>query len=309
VIRERLRLAIRLHRFELFAFGVVMLGLTVAAVLVSGEIARLRPAPACLAFDGSTPAAGCDRALEDYYRVLGYGGMILTALLFVSLAVGIFLGVPIVARELERGTARLAWSLGPSRWRWFLANALPILAVVVILAFLAGIGIDRYFAATTPNEDMANSFTGFGLRGGLVASRAAFIFAIAVAVGAVIGRSLPAVIIAGLIVTIGLVGGERVNQKILASEAVPLPFEQTTSADLYVEQRFQLPDGSLVGWEYFGDSGGYDANGEPLYPMINLVVPGTRYHMAELREALALAGGTLVALLIAGLVVARRRPG
>jgi hypothetical protein len=156
---------------------------------------------------------------------------------------------------------------------------------------------------------MANSFTGFGLRGGLVASRAAFIFAVALAVGAVIGRSLPAVIIAGLIVTIAVIGGERVNQSILASEAVPLPSEQTTSADLYVEQRFQLPDGSLVGWQYFGDSGGYDANGEPLYPLVALVVPGTQYRMAEAREALALAAGTIVAMVLAGMVVARRRPG
>jgi len=305
----QVRLALRLHRFELFAFGVTLVGLTVAAIVVSAELTRLRPDPACLAFDGSAQSAACERALEAFYQVQGYGAPILTALLFVSLAIGIFLGVPIVARELERGTARLAWSIGPSRSRWFLANVLPVLAIVVILTYLAGIGIDRYFAATTPNEDMANSFTGFGLRGGLVASRGVFIFAIAVAVGAIIGRSLPAVIIAALIVTIGLVGGERVNQRILESEAVVVPIEQDTAGALYVGQRFKLPDGTLAGWEYFGDSGGYDENGEPLYPMVNLIVPGTQYHLAEAREALALAAGTLVALLIAGVAVTRRRPG
>ena len=32
---------------------------------------------------------------------------------------GFLVGGPIVAKELETGTARLAWSLGPSRLRWF----------------------------------------------------------------------------------------------------------------------------------------------------------------------------------------------
>ena len=34
------------------------------------------------------------------------------------LVAGLLAGGPIVARELESGTARLAWSLGPSRLRW-----------------------------------------------------------------------------------------------------------------------------------------------------------------------------------------------
>ena len=59
-------------------------------------------------------------------------------LIFLSFAAGLFLGVPIVARELERGTARLAWSLAPSRMRWFLARMLPILVVLALVTFLGG---------------------------------------------------------------------------------------------------------------------------------------------------------------------------
>ena len=50
-------------------------------------------------------------------------------LIFLSFAAGLFLGVPVVARELERGTARLAWSLAPSRMRWYLARLLPLLVL------------------------------------------------------------------------------------------------------------------------------------------------------------------------------------
>ena len=43
--------------------------------------------------------------------------------------------------------------------------------------------------------------------------------------------------------------------------------------------------------------------------MVNLVIPGERYRFVEAREAGVLIGGSLVALLIAGFVVVRRRPG
>ena len=62
----------------------------------------------------------CERALAAFYDAPQWiGGLLLTPLLVVTYAVGLFLGVPIVARELERGTVRLAWSLAPSRWRWY----------------------------------------------------------------------------------------------------------------------------------------------------------------------------------------------
>ncbi len=79
---------------------------------------------------------------------------------------------------------------------------------------------------------------------------------------------------------------------------------------MWIDSKFQLPDGSLVGWEYFGDQGPvYDENGNSQFPMVSLVIPGERYRFVEAREALALALGTLVALLLAAAVVVRRRPG
>ena len=69
------------------------------------------------------------------------------------------------------------------------------------------------------------------------------------------------------------------------------------------------PDGSLVGYEAFPDAGPYDAEGNLLYPMFTMVIPGSQYRFVEAREAAILVGGTLVALLLAGVVVARRRPG
>lgn len=315
MIRQEVRLTLRLQRFELFSFGSALVVLVIAGFAGAAYVDALRPGPECLAIDGSAPSA-CDAALRAWNSAQAMlGGLILTPTLAVAYFVGGFLGVPIVARELERGTTRLAWSLAPSRWRWFAARVLPILLILVVLTFAAGAAIDRFFAASVQGEDPAASFSLFGARGGLLAARAAFIFAIAVAVGAVVGRALPALILTALIATIAIVGGEGVHQNlILRNEAIPVPmaFDDSLSnrrGDLFFDTVFQLPDGRLVRWEDLGPDAPIDENGNPRYPMFSMVVPGSRYRFVEAREALVLAGGTLVALVLAGYVVARRRPG
>ena len=127
------------------------------------------------------------------------------------------------------------------------------------------------------------------------------------------GRALPAVIFAAIIATIGLAGGEAVHQRILATEAVPDPDgherQRRQRQPVSSTSGFVLPDGSLVGYDYFAERSPYDEIGNPKYPMVAMVVPGERYRFVETREAAALAGGSLVALLLAAFVVSRRRPG
>ena len=309
------RLTFRLSRFELLVFGGIIVAFVVATALTAAWIDSLRPPADCFPTDGGIPPAGCEARLNDWYNAQGsIGGLSYGLLIFLSFAAGLFLGVPIVAREVERGTTRLAWSLSPGRTRWFLARMVPILVLLAAVTFVAGIAADRFVGAVTPNVDLSNAFTAFGFRGLLIASRAVFIFGVAVLVGAVIARTLPAVILTAIIATVGLAGGEQVHQKILASEAIAIPVDFNDSGpgrpgDLYIDQKFVLPDGSLVDYGYFGGADPYDEFGNPKYPVVAIVVPGERYRFVETREALVLAGGTLVALLLAAFVVSRRRPG
>lgn len=317
------RLTLRLSRFELIAFGGIILGLVAATIIAAAWVDSLRPAPACFASTSDLGVGGpvfssgpaCEAALQAWYSASnGFAGLGAGLLIFLSFAAAVFLGVPIVAREVERGTSRLAWSMAPSRMRWFLARMLPILVVLAVVTFLAGVAADRFASAASQDPDLSNSFNLFGFRGLLIASRAVFIFAVAVAVGAIVARALPAVIITAVVATIGLAGGERVHTMILRSEAVAIPFDQNDngggqSGDMYFEQQFVLPDGRLVGWQYFDGSEPVDENGNPTYPMVSIVVPGERYRFVETREAVVLAGGSLAALILAGFVVSRRRPG
>lgn len=219
------RLTLRLGRFEVLAFGGLVLVLAAAAFAAAARIDSLRPPANCFGVIDVYPP-GCESALNTWYAASsGIPSLIAALLLFLSFAAGVFLGVPIVARELERGTTRLAWSLAPSRMRWFLARMVPMLIVLAVVTFTAGVALDRLVAAGAPDQDLANSFIAFGFRGVLIASRAVFIFAVGAVVGAVVGRALPAIILTAVIATIGLAGGERVHQEILQREAVAVPMD------------------------------------------------------------------------------------
>ena len=312
---RRVRLTLRLHRFEVYAFGVTLVFLSIAAFAVATYIDSLKPGPACFP-ELNEPTAACRVALDKYWGAQQSLGTLLgTPTLIVTSVIGLFLGVPIVGRELERGTTRLAWSLAPSRWGWYLSRVLPMAVVVVVASFVAGIAMDRFFAASTPNQDLTQSFAGYGARGSLLAARALFLFGLSVIAGAVIGRALPALIVAGLLGAVLLSAGENFYQSVLLrQEAVPVAMTDYTyqgNQPLYFDARWQLPDGTLVGYEYFGDQGPpYDENtGEPTYPQFQLLVPGTEYRWVEAREAAALVGASVVAILIAGVIVQRRRPG
>ena len=163
----------------------------------------------------------------------------------------------------------------------------------------------------SPGLDIGNAFDGFGTRGVLVAARALFVFALAVAVGSVIGRALPAVIVVIVLAWLGLSFGENIHERIIRGEAIVLDQAEARRGDRYIDQAFRLPDGRLVGWDVINQIDPPPAEGEwiPKYPMVSLVVPREQYRFVETREALVLVAGSLVALAFAGLVVVRRRPG
>ena len=122
------RLTLRLSRFELLAFGGFVALFIAATVLTAARIDAVRPPVECLTTFDALPPRLRREGNAWYEAQNGVAGLSMGLLIFLSFAAGLFLGVPIVARELERGTARLAWSLAPSRMRWYLARMLPVLS-------------------------------------------------------------------------------------------------------------------------------------------------------------------------------------
>ena len=104
--------------------------------------------------------------------------------------IGIFWGAPLLGRELETGTFRLAWTQSISRARWTLTK-LGLLG----LAGMAAAGLCSLLVtwwASPLDQIGAGPFTTFDQRGLVPVGYALFAFALGVAAGAVIRRTLPA---------------------------------------------------------------------------------------------------------------------
>jgi hypothetical protein len=130
-------------------------------------------------------------------------GSVMSTFVVIALGVlpalaGIFLGAPLLARDLEQGTHRLIWTQGTTQGRWLAAKLVLSLGVVVAAAVLLG----AYTAAlvTIPQQTLSNATTidavpiwnYFDVSGPALASYIVFAFALGVAAGAAVGRTYPA---------------------------------------------------------------------------------------------------------------------
>ncbi len=129
--------------------------------------------------------------LSTFYDSLQLFG---TALIGLPAAIGAFWGAPLLARELELGTHRLAWTQGVTRRRW-LTVRLGLTAVMTI-------GITALFAAvftwwSLPFDENGNRLgtANFGQRGIAPVAYALFALALGTLVGAIVRRTLPAMAI------------------------------------------------------------------------------------------------------------------
>jgi hypothetical protein len=135
----------------------------------------------------------------------------------VPALIGAFAGAPVLARELETGTFRYAWTQGFGRWRWTLAK-LVLLAVVAAAAagafsVLLSWYYQPYFGAGNQAMSLseASPLSGglFDLRGVAFAAWTLAAFAIGALAGMLIRRVVPAIaatlaIYAGLAVAAGM---------------------------------------------------------------------------------------------------------
>src|SRR5260370_21077069 len=75
-------------------------------------------------------------------------GLILQA---VPALIGAFAGAPVLARELETGTFRYAWTQGFGRWRWTLAKLVPLAVTVAAAAGVFSLLFSWYFQPFFPD--------------------------------------------------------------------------------------------------------------------------------------------------------------
>ena len=129
------------------------------------------------------------------------------------------------------------------------------------------------------------------------------------AVAIVIGFRWPAawsLVLGGLLLT----AVSEVDQKVfMPTETVVDASNNYSDRNLYIDSRFQLPDGTLATWEQLVAIDPSVMENGPNYPNVSLMIPGERYRAVEAREALAELGIAALLLVAGAVVVMRRRPG
>ena len=119
----------------------------------------------------------------------------------VPALIGAFVGAPVLARELETGTFRYAWTQGFGRWRWTLAKLVALAVAVTAAAGAFSVLVSWYYqpyfaTATGPVPYRVSPLAPglFDLRGVAFAAWTLAAFAIGALAGMLIRRVVPAIV-------------------------------------------------------------------------------------------------------------------
>jgi hypothetical protein len=181
----------RQHRVALAGVAVLLGGLGLY-LLIMGLKIHSGYAGVTSCHPASSAACGLANNLftGDYYP---FAQTMTGFLQVVPVLVGVFVGGPVLARELETGTFRFAWTQGCGRLRWTVTK-LALLAIAVTAAAEAfSLLFSWYFQPWfAKGLDGALAPQLFDLRGIDFAAWTLLAFALGVAAGALIRRTVPA---------------------------------------------------------------------------------------------------------------------
>ena len=205
--RRMLGVTWRQHRIPLAGVTVLLGGLSVWLGLAGASVHHAYAAATACRPAGSPGCEDLASTFNGTWNVMSYGAIFLP---LVPALIGAFAGAPVLARELETGTFRFAWTQGFERWRWALAKlaALAVVLAAMTFAFSALVSwcYQPYLGAS--NQDLGlygNSplVTVFSLREVTFPAWTVAIFAVGALAGMLIRRVVPA-IVAALAVYAGL---------------------------------------------------------------------------------------------------------
>jgi hypothetical protein len=326
------RVSYRQQRWELLLVAVGVAATAIAMLWFGSQVdaARSAAAPCLSALEGGVAQPSCQGLLDAYYSTTGFADNLLLLAFGAPFGMGVLLGAPLVAREVDGGTAQLAWSIGRSRTWWLLRRIAFIALFVVLLLGVLAAASELLAAALAPERDLAADFTWFGRRGWLIVARGVGALMLGMLVGAVIGRVLPAILAAILAVAVVFTGLSIAQDRWMEGQAEihrSAGFEAESVADpgaLFVGMGLETVEGEVLTWseqqargiyaQYIDEQGRSFASeadmraGRVLGYDVAFSIPGQRYGEVVLIVGGASAALALIALLATAFVVSRRRP-
>ena len=182
----------RQHRFTLA--GVAgLLGALATYLLLTGL--PMHHAYAAVAACRPAGSLACSDAIGDFDNAHWSTALAVAVLLQVVPAlIGAFAVAPVLARELETGTFRYAWTQGFGRARWTLAKLVPLAVTLAGAAGAFSVLFSWYFGPFfAEGQQSPLAPTVFDLRGVAFAAWTLAAFAIGALAGTLIRRVVPAI--------------------------------------------------------------------------------------------------------------------
>lgn len=299
------RLVLKQSRFEIVVLGGALVILAIAILSVA-----VRLGIAAAQVEACSDAIACAAAEEARGQLDGLTIPVIFAGVALPIVAGVLFGVPLVAREIERGTASLPWAMSRSRRDWFLPRLAILGLTLAALTALPAIALEVWLRAVLPSVDVAHSYIYADARGPIVVARAVAAFSLGALCGALTGRVLPGLLLAIAASAVLLAGLQLVDDSLLRADAVPLAADPAgVGQSLVLATGYDLPDGRIVDWEtavaLIDDP---NRAPEDVFPIRSIGVPANLAPEKAVREIGLILLASAACVGGAVLVVDRRRP-
>ncbi|MDP9227086.1 MAG: hypothetical protein M3P18_25215 [Actinomycetota bacterium] len=181
----------RQHRAEA-AVGALILATLSAGLVILGTIARDRAR--ALGVSACTSAAGrcgsaIDRLHQDFHSIPPFTA----ALIAVPLLAGMFWAAPLVSREYEAGTHRLAWTQSVSPLRWITAKIALIFGASAVAALGLGLLATWTLDPLTPAFGGRYNSSWYDIQGIVPVACILFALGVGLTASALLKRTVPAI--------------------------------------------------------------------------------------------------------------------
>jgi hypothetical protein len=242
----------RQFRAQAIAAGAILLALAIAAGLTGAGLAS--------DFNGAglnTCHASCAQDATNFvstlrgssYELLFYGGIVVMYL--APALIGLFWGAPLIARELETGTYRLAWNQSVTRSRWTLAKlgigGLASVAVAGLLSLMITWWASPINTALNYGGSGSSQLSSrmepllFAARGVAPLGYAAFAFTLGVTLGILLRRTIPAMALTlVLFAAVQFLMPTLVRPHLLPAEHVTAPYNPGRGGELMIGNGGQM---------------------------------------------------------------------
>jgi ABC-2 family transporter protein len=181
----------RQHRSQLLAAVGLLVALAAAALGTHLPIEAAYHRDALSDCLPATSRSGCDIIVRHFESQFGSWVSAFRGFAVLPALAGLFVGAPLLARELEHGTHRFAWTQGVTRGRWLLSKT-ALLAGAAIASGAIASAIVMWWRSPFDTLEGRMAPSGFDIEGVVVPAYALYALTVGVLAGVVFRRTVAA---------------------------------------------------------------------------------------------------------------------